>query len=145
MFLRLNPFLASLCVCNRMTYQFKRLLNDPGAQPLSHLMVHQNPLGKPLSLSFFPYSFLHIKQTASAKRFMHVDFGSLKNDPQQSCFFTLIMKSNIHEMDFSLCSPTHSSHRCVFAAVFSLCLYSLVRVNGFLKAHFQATQLITQG
>lgn len=43
-----------------------------------------------------------IKQTATAKRFMHVDFGSLKNDPQQSCFFTLIMKSNIHEMDFPL-------------------------------------------
>lgn len=90
----------------------------------------------------------HIKQTATTKRFMHVDFGSLKNDPEQSCFFTLIMKSNIHEMDFPLQSPTHSGHRCVFAGVFSLCLHSLVRlarVNGILKAHFQATQLITQG
>lgn len=74
--------------------------------------------------------------------------GSLKNDPLQSCFCALIIKSNIHEMDFPLCSPTNPRHRCMFAGAFRLCLHRLVRlawVNGILKAHFQATQLITQG
>ena len=145
----MKSHLASFCVCNKMTCLAKRLSKSM-IQVLNPSLVSWSVKihwGKWLSSLFFSYSLTHFKQTATAKRFMHVDFGSLKNDPEQSCFFTLIMKSNIHEMDFPLWSPTHSSRRCVFAGVFILCLYSLVRlawVNGILKVHFQATQLITQ-
>lgn len=57
-------------------------VHDPGAQAVSSKPTREEAL--PLSLFF--YAFSHIKQTATTKRFMHVDFRSLKNDPQQSCF-----------------------------------------------------------
>lgn len=111
-------------------------------------MVHQNLKGNHSLFPFFSYS-LHISNRQPLLKDSCIwTLGSLKNDPQQSCFFHPHNEIQYSWNRFSsLLAHSLQSQMCIYC-VFSPCVHRLVRlawVNGILKAHFQATQLITQG
>lgn len=59
-----------------------------GAQPETHLVVHQRPLGISSLLSLFLlFLFAISKRQTLLKDSCQWTLGSLKNDPLQSCFF----------------------------------------------------------
>lgn len=79
-------FFFFVCACGRMSHSSISQRSRPSASASSHSPSKAQKGNSFPVLPFPSFSLSHIKQTAPTKRFMRVDFGSLKNDPQQSCF-----------------------------------------------------------
>lgn len=80
-------------MCNTSVQELKKLFfHDPPDSPDPQLSVCRNPRRDSTSPPPPPSPFTSVSlplisnRRAPTKRFMRVDFGSLKNDPQQSCF-----------------------------------------------------------
>ena len=142
--IELNP--VGRFLCQRQDDPAEAVIEVLSRRLVSRFIKAQRRLTLPFRF-FFPLILSPISNRQALLKDSCVwTLGSLKNDPLQSSFFflspLLIMKSNIHEMDFSLRSLAQYGRICVFAGAFRPCLLSLVRlawVNGILKAHFWAT------